>query len=309
MQPEEDGPGVTECSAEQLELHALCKRTVVGRFDGGAISSDGGGLLLSKVEVKTRIVERLAEQFVDHRNPEYIEHSVRDLFGQRMFALALGHEDLNDHDRLRLDPLLATVVGKPDPSRQDRLSAHDKGKPLASSRTLNRLELTLEDADAKSRYKKIVADPEGMDRLLVDCFLEAYSEPPPVIWLDLDATDDPLHGGQEGRFFHGYYGHYCLPPAVHLQRRVSAVRAAAPANIDDLAGSVAELERGDSGFCREAPGRFHPRTGQELTLAEDEFAGPEGRPAIASYTQASPAESSVNSATRLETVGAVHAVR
>jgi len=145
---------MTECSAEQLEFHALGKRAVVGRFDGGAISSDGGGLLLSKVEVKTRIVERLAEQFVDHRNPEHIEHSVRDLFGQRVFALALGHEDLNDHDRLRLDPLLATVVGKPDPSGQDRLSAHDKGKPLASSRTLNRLELTPEDADAKSRYNE-----------------------------------------------------------------------------------------------------------------------------------------------------------
>jgi hypothetical protein len=242
---------------------------VVGQFDGGAISSDGGGLLLSEVESKTRIVERLAEQFVDYRNPEHIEHSVRELVGQRVFALALGYEDLNDHDRLRLDPLLATIVGKLDPSGQDRRSARDKGKPLASSSTLNRLELTAEDADAKSRYKKIVADPEGMDRLLVDCLLDADAEAPPLIWLDLDATDDPLHGAQEGRFFHGYYGHYCYLPLYIFSGEHLLCARLRPSNIDASAGSVEELERivaqirarwpetkiiirGDSGFCREA---------------------------------------------------------
>ena len=107
---------MTECNGEQLEFHGLGRRAVVGQFNGGAISSDGGALLLSEVEAKTRIVERFAEQFVDHRNPELIEHSVRELIGQRVLALALGYEDLNDHDRLRLDPLLAAAVGKRDPT-------------------------------------------------------------------------------------------------------------------------------------------------------------------------------------------------
>jgi len=212
MHEQEDDLSMTECNAEQLEFHALGRRAVVGKFDGGNISSDGGGLLLGEVEARTGIVERLAEQFVDHRDPEAIEHSVRDLVAQRVFGLALGYEDLNDHNRLRLDTLLAVLVGKEDPTGQDRLCARDQGKPLASSSTLNRLELTPADADAKARYKKIVADPAGMDRLLVDCFLEAHAQPPEEIWLDLDATDDPIHGHQEGRFFHGYYGHYCYLP-------------------------------------------------------------------------------------------------
>jgi hypothetical protein len=259
---------MTECSGEQLEFHALGKRAVVGKFDGGMISSDGGGLLLGEVEAKTHILERLAAQFTDHRDPEAIEHSVRDLVAQRVFALALGYEDLNDHDRLRLDPLLAVLVGKEDPTGQDRRDPRDQGKPLASSSTLNRLELTLPDASAKTRYKKIVADPAGMDRLLVDCFLEAHAAPPAEIWLDLDATDDPLHGHQEGRFFHGYYGCYCyLPLYIFCGEDLLCARLR-PANIDACAGSVEELTRivgqirahwpttrivirGDSGFCRE----------------------------------------------------------
>jgi hypothetical protein len=203
------GLSMTECSAEQLEFHGLGRRVVVGEFDGGMISSDGGGLLLREVERRTRIIEHLGECFVDHRDPEAIEHSVRELIAQRVFALALGYEDLNDHDRLRLDPLLALLVGKEDPTGQDRLLGRDKGKALASSSTLNRLELTPPDADAKARYKKIVANPAAMDRLLVDCCLESHAAAPAQICIDLDATDDPVHGGQEGRFFHGYYGHYC----------------------------------------------------------------------------------------------------
>jgi len=139
---------MTECKPEQLEFHALGRRAVVGKFDGGMISSDGGGLLLAEVEAKTRIIARLARQFIDHRDPEAIEHTVKDLVGQRVFALALGYEDLNDHDRLRFDPLLALMVGKEDPTGQDRLCERDKGKALASSSTLNRLELTPPDADA-----------------------------------------------------------------------------------------------------------------------------------------------------------------
>ncbi len=260
---------MTECNAEQLEFHALGRRSVVGKFDGGRISSDAGGLLLGEVEARTKILQRLADQFVDHRDPEAIEHSVRELVAQRVFALALGYEDLNDHDRLRLDALLAVLVGKKDPTGQDRCAERDKGKPLASSSTLNRLELTPADADAKARYKKIVADPAGMDRLLVDCFLESYGEPPQQIWLDLDATDDPIHGHQEGRFFHGYYGCYCYLPLYIFSGDHLLCARLRQANIDASAGSVEELERivshirahwpqtqiiirADSGFCREA---------------------------------------------------------
>ncbi|WP_295444062.1 transposase [uncultured Thiodictyon sp.] len=199
---------MTECKPEQRDFHALGKRPVVAAFDGGMISSDGGGLLLREVEVRTGIVARLAEQFTDDRDLDAIEHTVLNLVGQSVYALALGYEDLNDHDRLRLDPLLAAVVGKADPSGADRFNPRHRGKALASSSTLNRLELTPEDATADARYKKIVAHPAGMDTLLVDCFLDAHPCPPSSIWIDLDATDAPLHGHQEGRFFHGYYGHY-----------------------------------------------------------------------------------------------------
>jgi hypothetical protein len=259
---------MTECTGEQLEFHGLGRRTVVGRFDGGAISSDGGVMLLSEVEAKTRIVERLAEQFVDYRNPKLIEHSVRELVGQRILALALGYEDLNDHDRLRLDPLLAAAVGKRDPSGAKRFNERDHGKALASSSTLNRLELTPLDADSESRYKKIKADFSGMDALMVNIALESAREAPTQIWLDLDATDDPVHGTREGRFFHGYYGLYCYLPLYIFWGNELLCARLRPSNIDACAGSVEELERivaqirqrwpevqiiirGDSGFCRE----------------------------------------------------------
>jgi hypothetical protein len=261
-------PCVTECNGEQLEFHGLGRRAVVGQFNGGAISSDGGALLLSEVEAKTRIVERFAEQFVDHRNPELIEHSVRELIGQRVLALALGYEDLNDHDRLRLDPLLAAAVGKRDPTGAKRFREQDRGKALASSSTLNRLELTPLEADSGARYKKITADCAGVDALMVTLALDAHRDAPEQIWLDLDATDDPLHGTQEGRFFHGYYGHYCYLPLYIFWGEALLCARLRPSNIDASAGSVEELTpivaqlrqrwpqvqiiiRGDSGFCRE----------------------------------------------------------
>ena len=259
---------MTECNVEQLEFHGLGRRTVVGRFDGGTISSDGGVMLLSEVEAKTRIIERLAEQFVDHRNPELIEHTVRELIGQRVFALAPGYEDLNDHDRLRLDPVLATAVGKLDPTGANRVKAQDRGKALASSSTLNRLELTPLDADSGARYKKIAADCAGIDALMVSRALESHGGAPKQVWLDLDATDDPLHGSQEGRFFHGDYGHYCYLPLYIFWGEELLCARLRPSNIDAAKGSVEELTpivtrmrqrwpevqiiiRGDSGFCRE----------------------------------------------------------
>ena len=258
----------TECTAGQLEFHGLGRRVVVGQFDGGKISSDSGGLLLREVEQRTHLLKRLAGCFTDHRNADQIEHSLESLIKQRVMGLALGYEDLNDHDALRHDPLLALLSDKQDLSGTTRKRAQDKGCALAGKSTLNRLELTPLDAGATSRYKKIVADPEGMDDLLVDLFLEAYDHPPEEIILDVDATDDPLHGNQEGRFFHGYYRSYCyLPLYIFCGEHLLCARLR-KADQDGAAGTIDELTRlierirlswpetriivrGDSGFCRD----------------------------------------------------------
>ena len=258
----------TECTAGQLEFHGLGRRAVVGQFDGGKISSDSGGLLLREVEQRTHILKRLAGCFEDHRDPDQIEHRVESLIKQRVMGLALGYEDLNDHDALRQDPLLALLSDVADPTGQDRRRAQDKGCALAGKSTLNRLELTPLDADAASRYKKIVADPEGMDDLLVDLFLEAHDTAPAEIILDVDATDDPLHGNQEGRFFHGYYRSYCyLPLYIFCDEHLLCARLrksdqdGAAGTVDELARIVERIRsswpktriivRGDSGFCRD----------------------------------------------------------
>lgn len=259
---------MTECSQAGFEFHALFSREVIGRFDGGQITSDGGGLLLRQVERRTGILERFAECFIDHRAPDRIEHSVSELVGQRIYALALGYEDLNDHDQLRADPLLAVLAGKRDPEGQDRKQERDRGKALAGKSTLNRWELTGVEAAERERYAKIVMHPEAIDRLLVEVFLEAYTTPPEEIVLDLDATDDPLYGQQEGRFFHGYYGHYCyLPLYIFAGEHLLCARLRS-SNIDASAGSREEVERivkqirarwpevriilrADSGFCRD----------------------------------------------------------
>jgi hypothetical protein len=240
----------------------------VARFDGGPITSDAGGLLLREVEQHTGIIRQLARCFTDHRDEELIEHSVEELLRQRIFGLALGYEDLNDHDQLRHDPLLATLVGKQDPTGGDRLRKRDRGKALAGRNTLNRLELTPRGADAGSRYKKIVANQSQIEPLFVDVFLQLHPTPPKRIVLDLDATDDPLHGDQLGKFFHGYYKSYCYLPLYIFCGDHLLCAKLRPADIDGAAGSVKQLARiveqirrqwpdvqivirGDSGFCRE----------------------------------------------------------
>ena len=258
----------TECNQESFQFHPLNQRRVVGRFDGGAITSDGGGLLLREVEKRTGIIAQFAACFTDHRNPERIEHTVKELVAQRVYALALGYEDLNDHDPLRHDPLLAVLAEKADPSGESRARERDQGKALAGKSTLNRLELTGEVVSEEERYKKIVMDQEAVDRMLVEVFLQAHRDAPQEIVLDLDATDDPVHGNQEGRFFHGYYGHYCYLPLYIFCGDFLLGARLRPSNLDASAGCVEELERivaqvraawpevrivvrGDSGFCRE----------------------------------------------------------
>ncbi len=258
----------TECNTDRLDFQPLEKRELVGIFNGGAITSDAGGLLLREVDAKTGIIRRLAECFTDHRDPELIEHTVAELVAQRVYGLALGYEDLVDHDQLRHDPLMAVLAGKDDPTGQDRVRERDRGKALAGKSTLNRLELSPPRADKNSRYKKITANLAQMESLLTDLFLEAHPTPPKQIILDFDATDDPIHGDQLGRFFQGYYKEYCYLPLYVFCGEHLLCAQLRPADQDGAAGSVAKLAglveriraawpevqiivRADSGFCRE----------------------------------------------------------
>ena len=168
----------TQCIAQQLGFHGLGRREVVGRFDGGRITSDGGGLLLREADLRIGLTARLGDCSTDHRNPASVEHDVHTLVGQRIYGQALGYEDLNDHDVMRADSVLAMLVGKVDLTGEHRVRERDRGNPLASSNTLNRLELSEPERAAHSRYKRIAADPEAMDRLLVDVFVESYRKAP-----------------------------------------------------------------------------------------------------------------------------------
>ena len=204
----------TECSTDPLEFHALGRRTVVGRFDGGEISSDGGGLLLREVEQRTQILRRLSQCFTDRRDPARIEHALESLVKQRVLGIALGYEDLNDHDELCRDSVLALLSGCSDM------------------------------AGLKHRYKQVVADFVAMDALLVEVFVESYETAPGEIILDVDATDDPVYGHQAGRFFHGYYRHYCyLPLYIFCGEQLLCARLRT-ADQDGAAGTTEKAEQG-----------------------------------------------------------------
>jgi hypothetical protein len=249
----------TECITDWFGFARVEGREVVVAFDGGAITSDAGALLLGATNRAIRLIDRFAGCFRDRRCQELIEHRVETLVGQRVLGIALGYEDLNDHDELRHDPVMAVLAGK--------LQAHRKDcAPVAGKSTLNRLELSRPVA---TRYHKIAHDPAAIESLLVDLFIAAHKQPPQEIILDLDATDDPLHGHQEGRFFHGYYDCYCyLPLYVFCGDQLVAAKLRS-ANIDAAAGAVEEVARivgqirkswpavrivlrADSGFAREA---------------------------------------------------------
>jgi hypothetical protein len=233
-------------------------REVVAGFDGGAITSDAGALLLGAADRAIGLINRFAACFHDERCRELVEHEVPTLVGQRVFGIALGYEDLNDHDELRHDPIMAVLAGKLTARREDCA-------PVAGKSTLNRLELSKLQP---TRYHKISHNPTAMRRLFVDLFLEAHEHAPSEIILDLDATDDPEHGEQEGRFFHGYYDCYCYLPLYvfcghHLlaaKLRSASMDAASGAG-EEVARIVAHIRerwprvrillRADSGFARE----------------------------------------------------------
>jgi hypothetical protein len=236
------------------------RRRVVAAFDGGTISSDAGALLLGQADAAIGLIDRLAGCFIDARNPELIEHPVRTLIGQRVFGMALGYEDLNDHESLRHDPVFGTLLGKLEPKRRAECAA------LAGKSTLNRLEL--HESCGSSRYHKIRPDTAAIEALWVELFLDAHRAAPAEIILDLDATDDPLHGHQEGRFFHGYYDGYCYLPLYIFAGEHLLCAKLRRSNIDGAAGAREEIERivaqirerwptvkiilrADSGFCRE----------------------------------------------------------
>jgi Transposase DDE domain group 1 len=249
----------TQCNSQQFEFEAVERRAVVAAFDGGAVSSDAGVLLLSKLDRGIGLIGRFAGCFDDGRDPDLVEHSVKTLVGQRVLGIALGYEDLIDHDQLRHDPLWAAALGKLEPKRRDECA------PLAGKSTLNRLERSPHNG----RYHKVAHRAEAIEALFVELFLDAHATVPERIVLDLDATDDPVHGEQEGRFFHGYYGHYCYLPLYIFCGKHLLVAKLRPSNIDGSAGSVEELERvigrirarwpkvqivlrADSGFARDA---------------------------------------------------------
>jgi hypothetical protein len=251
---------MTHCTQLTFDFHLLKGRRVTGRFDAPAISSDGGGLLLREIDKKLGLIEMFAACFDDHRSPRFTTHSLKALLSQRIFGIALGYEDLNDHEQLRHDPLMAVLAGKP--------PEEDAGFDLAGKSTLNRLELTQVRASHKSRYKKIVARHGDIEDFFVKVFLRVHHRPPKRIVLDIDATDDPLHGHQSGRFFHGYYKSYCYLPLYIFAGSHLLCAKLRPSNIDAAAGTVKQLDRivkqiraqwpkvkivirGDSGFCRD----------------------------------------------------------
>lgn len=259
----------TEWRAEQLTFQGLGRRQVVAAFDGGRVTSDGGVLVLREAAERTGLLRQLAQCFTDHRDPDLIEHTVEELVAQRVLALACGYEDLNDHDVLRDDAVLAVAAGKTDATGAQRVRARDRGHALAGKSTLNRLEGTPADATAAARYKKIVYDAAALERFFVTAFLDAHPTPPAEIILDLDATDDPLHGQQEGRFFHGYYRHYCYLPLYVFCGDFLLAATLRTADHDPATGALADVARvvaqirarwpavriavrGDSGFAREA---------------------------------------------------------
>jgi hypothetical protein len=244
---------MTECNQSTFGFKALGSREIMARFDGGTISSDGGAFLLRETDQRLKLIGRLSACFLDDRNQSLVEHSIEEMLSQRVYGLALGYEDLNDHEQLRTDRVFGILAGK-----------RDLTEPLAGKSTLNRLEL---GTGVKDRYKKITFRQEAVDKLLVSVFIEAHEQAPAEIVLDMDTTDLPLHGKQEGRFFHGYYDNYCyLPLYVFCGDHVLCARLR-EANHDAAFGCLSEIERivkqirtawpevkivlrGDSGFCR-----------------------------------------------------------
>lgn len=259
----------TECKEQAILFPELIQRSVRVDFEGGHVSSDGGALLLGRLDRSHGYLQRFSQHFVDYRNQELIEHSVLELLRQRVYGIALGYEDLNDHDQLRQDPLLAAVCGKCDVLGQRRRKRQDEGQGLAGKSTLNRMELTRADASPAERYKKILALEESIADYFIQEWVRSLPGATKQVILDLDATNDPLHGQQEGRFFQGLYREYCYLPlyifcghwpiVAKLRSSQSQASAGALEEVQKIFTALREkfpqveiILRADSGFCRPA---------------------------------------------------------
>lgn len=259
----------TDCRQTHFEFQALGRKKVEANFEGGHLSSDGGGaLILREIETRTGLLKRLSTCFDDRRDRELIEHSLPHLLAQRVNGLVLGYEDLNDHDDLRRDPGHALAANKEDILCETRRDEQDRGKALAAASTLNRLELAAQKPD--ERYRKIVADPSAVEALLIKEAVKAIPRKSREIILDFDATDDPLHGNQEGRYFQGYYRHHCYLPLYCFCGNIPLLAALRDCKRDAADGTVEALAkilpairrrfgkkvrvilRGDGGFARDA---------------------------------------------------------
>lgn len=264
----------TLCTSSSFNFQSHGRQRVVADFNGSRISSDGGALLLREVDQVTQTLSAAAQCFDDFRHPSFVEHDLEVLLRQRVFGLCLGYEDLNDHDALQGDSLLALACGRSDIHGADRHRREDRGKPLASSSTLNRLELAVprdgSDVPTVDRYHRVAFDPMAGQQLFTQLFAQRHTQPPQQIIIDVDATDDIIHGQQEGRFFHGYYGNYCYLPLYIFSGDDLLWAELRPANVDGSTGTIEALQyiigalreqhgwtntrfilRGDSGFCRD----------------------------------------------------------
>jgi len=263
-----DTQASTDCNQTKFKFQGLGKRKVVADFSGGHLSSDGGTLLLREIDNRLKLSQQLSECFTDLRDQRWVEHELPVLIKQRVHSIALGYEDINDHERLRFDPLLAASCEREDVLGEQRFCEEDRGKPLAGKSTLNRLELGAEEKEG--HYRKIQPDADKIEALLIKTGVDAIARKSRVIVLDFDATDDPIHGEQEGRYFHGYYKNYCYLPLYCFCGDIPLWAELRKSDKDGSAGTQEALEkilrairtrfgkqtivivRADSGFCRDA---------------------------------------------------------
>lgn len=231
-------PSSTDCIPNQFNFGTLEGRKVIANFEGGRITSNAGIVLIAELDKKLGLTARFAKCFRDYRNSSYVDYSVYELLAQRVYGIVLGYEDVNDHDKLRYDPSLAIAL--------EKLNFIDSNTALlAGKSTINRLEYCPETIvdQRESRYHKIEHQPKEIEQAFVEIFLESYKQPPRQIILDMDVTDDSVHGSQEGAFFNTYYNGVCYAPLYIFCGHHLLAALLRPSNVDPASGALEELQR------------------------------------------------------------------